>query len=241
MGRRRLGEVLLARGVITSVQLEEALVYARRTRQRLGGALVQKGHLSEEELVRALSESLGLATVNLDEAFIDWNAVQTLRAPVCEAYGIFPYGFEAVQGRQQLLVAMVDPLNLAAVEEVEFTSGFPVAARLAPLAAVHAAILRHYHQVSLPPEEVGELEEEDEVIEGEEMAPPPAPPRIAPVAALSADGQLHRATAAYPTDFLDDGLSEEVWRRRFWALVRLLVKKGVVTHAEVNDALRDLD
>lgn len=240
MGRRRLGEVLLARGVITSAQLEEALVYARRTRQRLGGALVQKGHLSEEELVRALSESLGLATVNLDEAFIDWNAVQTLRAPVCEAYGIFPYGFEVVQGRQQLLVAMVDPLNLAAVEEVEFTSGFPVTARLAPLAAVHAAILRHYHQVNLPPEGLEEVEE-DEVIEGEEMAPPPAPPRIAPVAALSADGQLHRATAAYPADFLDDGLSEEVWRRRFWALVRLLVQKGVVSQREVSDALRDLD
>ncbi|HXX32237.1 MAG TPA: hypothetical protein VEJ89_16160 [Myxococcaceae bacterium] len=236
MGQRRLGDVLLARGAITSAQLEEALVYARRTRQRLGGALVQKGHLSEEQLVHALSESLGLATVDLDRVFIDWNAVQTLRAPVCEAYGIFPYGFETVQGRQQLVVAMVDPLNLAAVEEVEFTSGYPVSARLAPLAAVHAAILRHYHQVSLPPEEA----EEDEVIEGEEMAPPPAPPRIAPVAALSADGQVHRATA-YPADFLDDGLAEEVWRRRFWALVRLLVRKGVVTQGEVNEALRDLD
>jgi hypothetical protein len=240
MGRRRLGEVLLAQGVITSAQLEEALIYARRTRQRLGGALVQKGHLSEEELVRALSESLGLATVNLEETFIDWSAVQTLRAPVCEAYGLFPYGFETVQGRQQLLVAMVDPLNLAAVEEVEFTSGHPVAARLAPLAEVHAAILRHYHQVSIPREEPVEVEE-DEVIEGEEMAPPPAPPRIAPVSALSADGQLHRTQQHYPSDFLDDGLSEEMWRRRFWALVRLLVRKGVVSQGEVNDALRDLD
>jgi hypothetical protein len=236
MARRRLGEVLLKRGLITPAQLEEALAYARRTRQRLGGALVQRGHLTEPELVHALSESLGLAAVDLAQVFVDWNAVQLLRASVCEAYGLFPYGFESVQGRKQLLVAMIDPLNLAAVEEVEFTSGHPVSARLAPLAAVHTAILRHYHQVNLPEEEV----EEDEVIEGEEMAPPPKPPRIAPVAALSADGYLHRAEG-YPADFLDDGLAEEVWRRRFWALVRLLVKKGVVTQEEVNAVFRELE
>jgi len=236
MARRRLGEVLLARGAITKAQLDDALQYARRTRQRLGGALVQKGHLTEEALVNALSESLGLAAVDLERVFVDWNAVQLLSAPVCEAYGLFPYAIETLHGRRQLLVAMVDPLNLSAVEEVEFTAGLPVSARLAPLAAVHAAILRHYHQVNIPPEAP---EEEDEVIEGEEMAPPPAPPRIAPVAALSAQGQVHRTD--YPADFLDDGLSDEVWRRRFWALVRLLVKKGVVTQAEVNGALRELE
>jgi Type II secretion system (T2SS), protein E, N-terminal domain len=236
MGRRRLGEVLLARGAITKAQLEDALAYARRTRQRLGGALVQKGHLSEEALVHALSESLGLAAVDLERVFVDWNAVQLLRSGVCEAYGLFPYAIETLQGRRQLLVAMVDPLNLSAVEEVEFTTGLPVSARLAPLAAVHAAILRHYHQVNLPPEPP---EEEEDVIEGEEMAPPPAPPRIAPVAALSNDGKV--AQSDYPRDFLDDGLSDEVWRRRFWALIRLLVKKGVFSQEEVNTALRDLE
>ena len=234
MARRRLGEVLLARGAITKAQLEDALAYARRTRQRLGGALVQKGHLTEEELVHALSESLGLATVDLGRVFVDWSAVQLLRASVCEAYGLFPYAIETMQGRRQLLVAMVDPLNLSAVEEVEFTTGLPVSARLAPLASVHAAILRYYHQVNLP-----EAQEEDDVIEGEEMAPPPAPPRIAPVAALSPHGPVQ--TSDYPADFLDDGLADEIWRRRFWALVRLLVKKGVVTKDEVNSALRDVD
>lgn len=238
MARRRLGEVLLASGAITRAQLDEALAYARRTRQRLGGALVQKGHLSEAQLVTALSESLGLAAVDLDQVAVDWNAVQLLRATVCEAYGLFPYAIETVHGRQQLLVAMIDPLNLAAVEEVEFTAGLPVSARLAPLAAVHAAILRHYHQVSLAPEERAPAED-DEVIEGEEMAPPPAPPRIAPLTAISAQGELEHGE--YPDDFLDNGLAEEVWRRRFWALVRLLVKKGVVTQAEVNNALGELE
>ncbi len=236
MGRRRLGEVLLARGAISKAQLEDALAYARRTRQRLGGALVQKGHLSEEALVNALSESLGLAAVDLERVFVDWNAVQLLRSGVCEAYGLFPYAIETLQGRRQLLVAMVDPLNLSAVEEVEFTTGLPVSARLAPLASVHAAILRHYHQVNLPPEA---REEEDDVIEGEEMAPPPAPPRIAPVAALSNEGKVPQSD--YPADFLDNGLSDEVWRRRFWALIRLLVTKGVFTQEEVNTALRDLE
>jgi hypothetical protein len=236
MARKRLGEVLLARGAITKAQLDDALAYARRTRQRLGGALVQKGHISEEALVNALSESLGLAAVDLERTFIDWNAVQMLRSGVCEAYGLFPYAIELLQGRKQLLVAMVDPLNLSAVEEVEFTTGLPVSARLAPLAAVHAAILRHYHQVTVPQDAPGE---EEEVIEGEEMAPPPAPPRISPVAALSSVGKV--ASSEYPADFLDDGLADELWRRRFWALVRLLVQKRVVTQDEVNTALRELE
>ncbi len=235
MARRRLGEVLLARRAITKAQLDDALAYARRTRQRLGGALVQKGHLTEEALINALSESLGLAAVDLERVFVDWNAVQLLGPSVCEAYGLFPYAIETLQGRRQLLVAMVDPLNLSAVEEVEFTAGLPISARLAPLAAGHAAILRHYHQVNIP----SEATEEDEVIEGEEMAPPPAPPRIAPVAALSAHGQLHRSD--YPAEFLDDGLADEIWRRRFWALIRLLVKKGVFTQEEINRALRELE
>ncbi len=237
MARRRLGEVLLERGAITKAQLNSTLAYARRTRQRLGGALVQKGHLTEEELLQALSESLGLAAVDLEHTFVDWNAVKLLGPTVCEAYGLFPYAIETLHGRKQLLVAMVDPLNLSAVEEVEFTAGLPVSARLAPQAAVHGAILRHYHQIAIPSD--APAEEEDEVIEGEEMAPPPAPPRIAPVAALSAHGQVQRSD--YPPDFLDDGLADEIWRRRFWALVRLLVKKGVVSQAEVNGALRELD
>jgi hypothetical protein len=235
MARKRLGEVLLARGAITKAQLEDALAYARRTRQRLGGALVQKGHLSEEALVHALSESLGLAAVDLERTFVDWNAVRLLSSGVCEAYGLFPYAIEALQGRRQLLVAMVDPLNLSAVEEVEFTTGFPVSARLAPLAAVHAAILRYHHQVNVPEDSP----EEEDFIEGEELAAPPAPPRIAPVAALSNEGKVPQSE--YPADFLDDGLADELWRRRFWALIRLLVKKRVVTQDEVNTALRELD
>ena len=237
MGRRRLGEVLLARGAISKAQLEDALAYARRTRQRLGGALVQKGHLSEEALVHALSESLGLAAVDLERVFVDWNAVQLLRSGVREAYGLFPYAIETLQGRRQLLVAMVDPLNLSAVEEVEFTTGLPVSARLAPLASVHAAILRHYHQVNLPPEA---REEEDDVIEGEEMAPPPAPPPASPRWPRSPT-RARCPQSDYPADFLDNGLSDEVWRRRFWALIRLLVTKGVFTQEEVNTALRDLE
>jgi hypothetical protein len=60
------------------------------------------------------------------------------------------------------------------------------------------------------------------------------------VAALSVQGNKV-SRSEYPADFLDDGLADELWRRRFWALVRLLLKKGVFTKDEVNQALRELD
>ncbi|MBS2032047.1 MAG: general secretion pathway protein GspE [Deltaproteobacteria bacterium] len=152
MARKRLGELLLEQGAITAEQLQAGLGLQRQSGNRLGAALVALGVLTEERLVGALAVALSLETVNLDKLEVEWSALHALRDRFCDANDLFPVSIEAKPtGRKVLTVAMADPLNLAAVEEIEFTTGFKVQPKLATLSQVRNAIRRHY--LKLPPEE----------------------------------------------------------------------------------------
>jgi len=163
MARKRIGELLVERGLITPAQLEEGLSHQRQSRQRLGVALIQKGVLTEEQLANTLAEALGIPLVDLKGVQPEWSAIHMLRAQFCEQHDLFPFAMTAPatggsgekakpgarpQPRKQLLVAMSDPLNVPAIEEIEFTTGLKVAPRMAPLSAVRGAILRYYHKVN---------------------------------------------------------------------------------------------
>ncbi len=151
MARKRIGEILMERGAITPEQLEAGLKAQRQTQQRLGATLVGQGLITEPMLVQALSEALGIPVVDLRTANPDWAAVHLVRARFCEQHEMFPYALESVGGRRQLVVAMTDPLNQSAIEEVEFTTGLKVSPRVAALSGVRAAIMRYYHKVGSSP------------------------------------------------------------------------------------------
>lgn len=153
MARKRIGELLVERALITPAQLEEGLAHQRQTRQRLGVALIQKGFLSEDQLAHALADALGIPLVDLKVTQPEWSAIHMLRAQFCEQHDLFPFAMTApasgkAQPRKLLLVAMSDPLNVPAIEEIEFTTGLKVAPRMAPLSSVRGAIARYYHKVN---------------------------------------------------------------------------------------------
>ena len=146
MARRRLGELLLEQGAVTREQLDAALAYQRQTGNRLGAALVEQGVLSEKKLATALAAALGLEVVVVSEAEVEWGALHALRDRFCEANDLFPVSLDETKARKVLTVAMSDPLNLPAIEEIEFTTGFKVHPKVATLSDVRAAIRRHYHR-----------------------------------------------------------------------------------------------
>lgn len=237
MQRKRIGELLVERGAITPRQLEEGLSAQQRTRQRLGVTLVQQGLISEVLLAQVLAQSLGLATVDLGQVPIDWSAVHMLRARVCEKHEVFPFALDGKGTPQKrLLLAMTDPLNDAAVEEIEFTTGLPVARYVSTHTQVRAAVLRTYHkaapaeaeararQLTAPPP----ADDEEPLVMGEEIIsvanPLPAPRRGAD--AVSKD--LDFLFGARPDD---EGELEKL-ERQFWALLRVLTRKGVLTRDE---------
>lgn len=147
MARKRIGELLLEQRAISVAQLEAGLAAHRKSGQRLGATLIAQGAITEATLADALSQALGLPRVDLAATTPEWAAVHMLRARFCEQHDLFPVALESTGGRKQLVVAMSDPLNVTAVEEIEFTTGLKVSPRVAPLSTVRGAILRYYHKV----------------------------------------------------------------------------------------------
>lgn len=238
MARKRLGELLLEKGTLTQPQLDACLVAQKQTRERLGVLLVQKGYVTEEVLASALSEALGIPLVSLEQA-ADWSAVHMLRPRFCEQNDLFPWALDRSSDRKQLLVAMADPLNTPAIQEIEFTTGLTVGVRMATLSAIRAAILRYYHKGQgepgrpLPPRKPGAVrvvqapsndEPGSDIVVGEEIAPP------------------HRKALKDDLEFLFGPAVEpeavEKLEKKFWALVRVMSRKGLISKDEFA---RELD
>lgn len=240
MAPKRIGELLLERGAITQAQLETGLVAQKRTRQRLGVTLVQQGVLSEVQLAQTLAQSLSLGTVDLNQLQADWSAVHMLRARFCETHELFPFALEGKGTPQrQLLVAMSDPLNRPAIEEIEFTTGLKVAAYVSTHSQVRSAILRYYHKGAGAEAMKGRplfptpTSSSDELpIVGEEIrSGPHAIPARSKADSVARDLEFLFGGAAE-----DDG-EVETLERRFWALLRILQRKGLLTREEFLNEL----
>ena len=221
MARKRLGELLLERGVLTQPQLDACLATQKQTRQRLGVLLVEKGYITEADLTSALSEALGVALAILEPP--DWTAVHMLRPRFCEQNDLFPFGITRTGGRKQLLVAMADPLNTPAIQEIEFTTGLVVGVRLAALSTIRSAIVRYHHKGQGQPSPSS-----DDVIVGEELAPE------APPAELQEDLAFLFGTAIEPP-------AVEKLEKKFWALMRVLARKGIVSKEDFARELNESD
>lgn len=258
--RKRIGELLVERGVVTRQQLDAGLALQKRTRLRLGATLIQMGALSEGQLAQALGESLGAPVVNLQVATVDWSAVHLLRARFCETHDLFPYALVGKGTSQKaLVVAMADPLNQPARDEIEFTTGLTVSVTVAPHSQVREAISRYYHKqvnpspASQPGRTVAAappVEEEPAVVLGEEIiiaGTPEADPELESlIAEKAARAHARRQKDKPPSsskelDFLFGDLEDdpvEKLERKFWALMRLMARKGLITREEFT---RELD
>ncbi|MDP2273416.1 MAG: hypothetical protein Q8N23_02475 [Archangium sp.] len=241
MARKRIGELLLERGAITKDQLESGLGAQKRTRQRLGVTLIQQGVLSEIQLAQVLAQSLSLSTVDLSQVQVDWSAVHMLRARFCETHELFPFAIDGKgTANKRLLVAMSDPLNQPATEEIEFTTGLQVTAYVSTHSQVRAAILRYYHKAS-PAEAAARakpmvapapVEDDDapmimgeEIVSAMNLMPEPAAPK------------KKGDSVSKDLDFLfgeraDDETEVEKLERRFWALLRIMQRKGLISRDE---------
>jgi len=115
----KIGEILVAAGVLKEEQLSEAL----RSQSQLGGTLgenlIRLALLTEEELLKALSEQLGMPHINLAKVEIPAEVQRLVKMETVRLRRLLPIGFEG----KQLVVGMVDPTDLSALTEVEFQSG----------------------------------------------------------------------------------------------------------------------
>jgi len=139
---KRLGDLLLEANLITAQELADAVAQQRRTGELLGATLLRMGLVTEEVLTRQLQRQLGLPLVDLNEVTADEQALGLVREDLARKYVALPI---EVEGRSSLTIAMADPLNVAALEDLRFHSGMFIRPVLAYPSAIAEGIDRYYH------------------------------------------------------------------------------------------------
>jgi type IV pilus assembly protein PilB len=137
---KQLGDILLEGGLVSPTQLEAAYEQQERVGRALGRVLIEQGVLTESQLVAALATQIGLRFVDLSEFSVDGSAIGRVPGAVCRRHSAMPIGFE--DGR--LLVAMADPANVFAIDDIRSLTGMDVKPVVATRADVASAIDRFY-------------------------------------------------------------------------------------------------
>ncbi|MEO8292310.1 MAG: ATPase, T2SS/T4P/T4SS family [Actinomycetota bacterium] len=136
---KQLGQILIEQGLITDAQLEQALEEHRSTPKSLGRVLIDLGMIQEAHLVRALAEQVGLEFVDLTEYQVDPMATTLLPDTLARRYRAIPIG----ERDGKLLVAMSDPANVYALDDIRAITNRDVQPVVATSSDVEQAIQKY--------------------------------------------------------------------------------------------------
>ncbi len=137
---KKLGDLLIRENLLTPADLERAKEDQRKRGGRLGEALVRLGLLDEQDLVRVLSKQYGIPSVDLASFEIDPEVVKLVPEDLVQKYRIMPIN----RVGSTLIVAVEDPANMFAVDDVKFLTGYNVEMVLAAPSAIKETIDRYY-------------------------------------------------------------------------------------------------
>jgi type IV pilus assembly protein PilB len=136
----KLGEILVRENLITSQQLREALDYQRANGGRLGSNLVKLGIISDDVITAVLSRQYGVPSINLELFQIDSETIKLINQDVAVKYAVLPVSKVGAT----LTLAMADPTNVFAMDDIKFMTGLNVEPVVASEASILAAIAKYY-------------------------------------------------------------------------------------------------
>jgi type IV pilus assembly protein PilB len=136
----RIGELLLKEKRITPAQLQEALNYQKTNGGKLGFNLVKLGFVKDDEITSLLSKQYGVPSINLAQFEIDQGVIKLIPAETAQKYQIVPLS----RSGATLTIAMTDPTNVFAMDDIKFMTGYNVEPVVASETAVAEAIQRYY-------------------------------------------------------------------------------------------------
>lgn len=137
---KRIGEVLIDLGAITEDQLNRALAYSGEKGIIIGDALLALGFVDEQTLFKGLSYIFRVPYVNFEETSIEKEAVLLISEQLAKKYGVIPIRKEG----ETLVLAMHDPVDFYAIDDVEKTTGMEVSSVITPQKDILNAIDRYY-------------------------------------------------------------------------------------------------
>jgi type IV pilus assembly protein PilB len=200
----KLGELLLKAGIINQAQLDKALEEQRSRGGKLGEILQRLGYVSEEDIIECLSHQYGVPSINLRQFPVDPQVAKVVTEELARKHNVLPI----LKTGQTLTVAMADPTNIFAVDEITFSTGFKVDPVVASEEAISEAIDKIFgttREVELKElmDNLAQVQEEAlEVLEEEEELD------IAELAKESTEAPVVRLVNIILTDAIKRGASD---------------------------------
>jgi len=168
MQSSRLGEILVKNNLITKEQLAKALDEQKLSggQMRLGSILIKQNSISSQNLSSFLSKQYGVPAVNLSDYDIDPAVIKVIPQEVVQKYQLIPVN----RAGATLIVAVSDPSNLFAIEDIKFMTGYNVEMVVASEADIKTAIDKNYDQSASLADVIGDMDFEDmEVVDDAEF------------------------------------------------------------------------
>lgn len=169
MVTEKLGKLLVSAHLITEEQLQKALLTQKKEGGRLGTVLVKLGYMDEERLLKFLSQQYSIPPVDLSKFTIDPAVIKLIPSDVVQKYQAIPIK----RSGAVLSLAMVDPTDIFAIDDIKFMTGYDVEPMVASEGAVNAALAKYYDSsrqlqtvlkdMEIQEEELKIAEEEEEV------------------------------------------------------------------------------
>jgi type IV pilus assembly protein PilB len=169
MANERIGEILVRESIISADQLRQAQSDTRSSGKRLAYSLAKLGILGERELTEFMARQYGVPAISLSEYEIDPEVIQLIPKEVATKHTVIP----VQRAGSTLIVAMADPSNIYAIDDLKFLTGLNIEPVVTTDAAIEEAIVRYYEQPErmstyddvmgdLDMEEVGYADTDDE-------------------------------------------------------------------------------
>jgi type IV pilus assembly protein PilB len=136
----RLGEILIKESLITQDQLDKALEFQRSNGGKLGSCLTKMGYITDDDITGVLSRQYGVPSINLKYYEIDPNVIKLIPQDTALRYQVIPLS----RVGSVLTIAMTDPTNVFAMDDIKFMTGFNVEPVVASESAIGEAISRFY-------------------------------------------------------------------------------------------------
>ena len=141
--KMRLGDILKAQGLIDDEQLQKALSIQQKTKQRLGDVLTETGITTEAQITNALHSQLGIELIELRGIRIPAEVISLVSGSILRKHKVLPVAFDE-NDSNTLILAMADPLDMVAMDDIAIITNYRVEPRVATVAAINSVLDRYF-------------------------------------------------------------------------------------------------
>lgn len=167
----KLGEILVNEGIITEEMLDSALADQKKNGARIGTTLVKLGYVKERELLKALSKHFGVGSIDLRTQELDESVLKLIPSEIAGKYLVVPIS----RFGRKLTIAMINPGDVAAIEDIQFATGFEINPVVGSEEMILQIVQEHYNVQKILSDVMYEIEMAEagetnvQVVDGEDV------------------------------------------------------------------------